>query len=265
MSASEPSYTLRGYLGTIPALRDDAGRKYDWVPCMEFPHAWDEDSPISVRRNAARACLTICPALKPCDQNRLELLDATGDNQARGVWAGHIMTKKGEADASDETAAPPAPRRRRAIPSSPVTQPLPDSVTIVYAEATTMGQGPGTCRHCRKPVLWVLTAKGESQPVDPDPNERGLIGVWQSTVTALWCGRYLPPEQPERTGESRHMMHAATCTMQPPPKRQPRRQDAPLQRAADTGRTVPAGTPLDIPLPPGVVRLPRRRDEPVQS
>jgi hypothetical protein len=95
-----PSYALR-LLHQLDALRDPAGRKYAWTPCMEQPAAFDEEARPGVKQNAARACtgdprehLPPCPALAACHAQAQRLL-AAGEHP-RGVWAGVVMPRQGE-------------------------------------------------------------------------------------------------------------------------------------------------------------------------
>lgn len=80
-------------------LRDPGGTAYPWVPCMSVPIAWDEIAPVSVRRRAAEICRMECPALTECEHRRAELsaLAEAGHCQPpRGVWAGQIVTGRGD-------------------------------------------------------------------------------------------------------------------------------------------------------------------------
>jgi hypothetical protein len=126
VTVTNPSYALR-LLHQLDALRDDGGRKYAWTPCMDSPIAWDEESTPSVKANAARRCLGFteprgdgtfavippCPALLACHEQAVRLLGA--GERPRGVWAGVVMPKQGEA----------AQRRRRRSRSHSHLPPLP--------------------------------------------------------------------------------------------------------------------------------------------
>jgi hypothetical protein len=114
----QQSYVL-GFL--LPPLLDTDGKPFRWIPCMEQPLAWDEIAPAAIRRTAALICLQQCPALAACEQRRVKL-----GPLARGVWAGHIMSGRGDDDMVLVTGS--GGRRRRRAASLP---PLPDVVALV--------------------------------------------------------------------------------------------------------------------------------------
>lgn len=117
--ASIPSYALR-ILGSMEALKNEAGEAYPWVPCMDAPYAWSEDADLSVRRNAALVCRRDCPALDACAEQRQRLGDF-----ARGVWAGEVIKRRGDYPDGDDDPRVPHPGDRGKLP------PLPDSINII--------------------------------------------------------------------------------------------------------------------------------------
>lgn len=52
---------------------------------------WDEDADVVDKRNAARICRRICPAILPCWARRQALA-----GRASGVWAGRILRTRRE-------------------------------------------------------------------------------------------------------------------------------------------------------------------------
>jgi hypothetical protein len=106
------SYTLTVTRQLSP-LVDEAGESPHWTPCQVQPYAWDEEAPINVRITAAQVCVTQCPAIHACR----ELLAELGP-VARGVWAGFIISGRGD----PEMIAPPSGtgrHPRRLPPMSP--------------------------------------------------------------------------------------------------------------------------------------------------
>jgi hypothetical protein len=91
------SYELPVRDWPFQALRDEHGRAYSWLPCMDAPYAWDEDSPIHVRMNAAATCRRDCPALAACALRAVEL-----GVRARGVWGGMVLHRDHVATSVDE-------------------------------------------------------------------------------------------------------------------------------------------------------------------
>lgn len=86
----------------LEPLRNPAtGHPYRWLPCMTQPLAWDEVAPANVRRAAAQICLEHCPAILQCEIRRAELAAAAAaglGHAPRGVWAGQLMTGRGDHD-----------------------------------------------------------------------------------------------------------------------------------------------------------------------
>lgn len=113
------SYSL-GFL--LPPLRDADGHPYTWIPCMEEPLAWDEIAPANIRRTAALICREQCPALAACEERRIRL-----GALARGVWAGRLVSGRG--DEEDELVIITGSGRRRRHPTT--LPPLPDLLTMV--------------------------------------------------------------------------------------------------------------------------------------
>ncbi len=119
MAAAYPSYELGSPVPLQPLLDAD-GRPYRWVPCTTQPAAWDEDAPMTAKISAARICRHDCPALAACAEYRDQL-----GPEARGVFAGQVLRRKGGAPAR-------VPRRRPSLgPPHEVTLPMPDRVTVV--------------------------------------------------------------------------------------------------------------------------------------
>jgi hypothetical protein len=85
--------------------------------------------------------------------------------------------------------------------------------------------GPGTCPHCRQPVLWTITTNGRQQPIDPEPDPTGRVAVYQDPP-GRYRSRQLTTDRPTpEHAEVLYTAHAATCTHpQPRPPRQPRRR-----------------------------------------
>lgn len=82
----------------------------------------------------------------------------------------------------------------------------------------------GTCRSCRKPVIWTLTEKGKRMPIDADPEEirrpltvadGNLIICRQGTDGEADTVRYVP------AGKGRYRSHFASCSS-PAKHRKPR-------------------------------------------
>jgi len=67
----------------------------------------------------------------------------------------------------------------------------------------------GTCRSCRRPVLWVRTTAGRPMPLDPEPTEAGNVllegGVPRQLTAAEVAGLSDADER------ERYLPHHATC------------------------------------------------------
>jgi hypothetical protein len=79
---------------------------------------------------------------------------------------------------------------------------------------------PGTCRTCRRPVLFVRMPSGKLAPVDPEPNTEGRIAAMRD-VTGQLSGVQLKKGSNPTPGERLYMSHFATCSkpqLQPVPE-----------------------------------------------
>lgn len=111
----------------LEPLRDATGKPFAWLPCMSQPLCWDEAAPANIRRRAAEICLTECPALIPCTARREELVAAAEQKRGqppRGVWAGKMMSGRGDAEevelwAITGSANPARSLTRRRLPPLP--------------------------------------------------------------------------------------------------------------------------------------------------
>lgn len=84
------------------------------------------------------------------------------------------------------------------------------------------------CDHCYARILWTVTAVGNRQAVNADPDAAGNLAVY-ADATGRLRSRGLTKERPTlEHSEWRAMPHAATCTR----PRTPRRTSRPARRAA---------------------------------
>lgn len=84
------------------------------------------------------------------------------------------------------------------------------------------------CDHCYARILWTVTAAGNRQAVNADPDATGNVAVY-TDVTGRYRSRAITKDRPSLEGsEWQAMPHAATCTR----PRTARRTSRPARRAA---------------------------------
>lgn len=200
----------------LAPLRDDLGQPFKWVPCMELPLAWDESSPINVRRRAAQVCRTHCPALRQC-RTAMQQLIADG-GEPLGVWAGEVLG--GRAAIERGKRLPPLPIDRFSVAS------LSCTVRHTMAERS-------PCKYCGLSILWARTAENRPMPLDPAESADGNVAVIRDDRQELVC-RVLGKGDSASPGERRHMPHFATCKNWP--KQKAKKQNAPRRPAKEASR-----------------------------
>lgn len=67
------------------------------------------------------------------------------------------------------------------------------------------------CRSCHAPILWAVTGKGSSMPVDPDPVPDGNLELLDTRPGMQPRVVVVDPQQPTLDERPRYVSHFVTC------------------------------------------------------
>ena len=79
---------------------------------------------------------------------------------------------------------------------------------------TLPSHGLDTCRHCRQPIRWTITAASRRQAVNPEPDSTGNTVAYLDGLSR-WRSRVPTAELPRESYEKQFMPHVATCLRGP--------------------------------------------------
>lgn len=84
-------------------------------------------------------------------------------------------------------------------------------IAVVYGVPGREGE-MSTCRSCRAPIVWAITAQGYRMPVNEKPAADGNLAIDPlSKSSGFLAARYLKKDDELRPGEWRGTSHFATC------------------------------------------------------
>jgi hypothetical protein len=72
------------------------------------------------------------------------------------------------------------------------------------------------CKACKQSMRWVLTDKGKTLAVDPEPSPHGNLVVREDGI-----GHIITKDDVMPPGVERFILHAVTCTEGPKERRKP--------------------------------------------
>jgi hypothetical protein len=66
------------------------------------------------------------------------------------------------------------------------------------------------CRSCGRPIIWCLTTRGKTMPVDAEPDPDGLLTL-DTLASGVVLAAHDSPGQPGLFTRDRYTSHFATC------------------------------------------------------
>src|SRR4051812_17270841 len=91
------------------------------------------------------------------------------------------------------------------------------------------------CKRCGADIVWALTFRGKSMPLDLEPREDGNVATWRD-VSGKLRARVVTRDNPIEPFERPAMPHMATCPgVEPKPRPEPG-QPTPIGAAKDARR-----------------------------